>query len=238
MTEIDKNIPSLYRLIEDAPLSLLRPFFTHPDHPACLQSLLLPLIAHTDNRCAIASACLALDIHLAELLDEQARRILALSTPKGLEALKLEEDRLYLYEDPAHPLAQAYRSHHDPIARAMFLYLYAPTLFAAAEKNLYQINERADNTGTPSLASLIFQPDRQQATLYLAGRAPLPLTGQKLVMVDRLFRGYRSGNPVLTNKTLFWNLGYNHPKQAFPHFNWHVYFGHPPNKKQGWMLYV
>ena len=88
---------------------------------------------------------------------------------------------------------------------------------------------------------LIVDNDRagqERATLIIPGKPPWSLVGQQVVLVDRLVAAHKAGNPVLPNQELFAGMKCDHPQQAFQGETWKAYIGHPPEKRQGWILLV
>jgi len=80
--------------------------------------------------------------------------------------------------------------------------------------------------------------DQESATLIIPGKAPWPLLGKQVTIMDRLVKAHKANNPVLQNKALFEGMSYNHPAQAFQGETWKSYLGHPPEKTRGWTLFV
>lgn len=81
---------------------------------------------------------------------------------------------------------------------------------------------------------------RQSATLYIPGKTPLDLTGEKQIKVMRqLVDAYRSGSPVVLTKDLLAGAGSRTPSQAFN--NWQGIEGlyvERVGKRGGWKLAV
>ena len=79
---------------------------------------------------------------------------------------------------------------------------------------------------------------QERATLIIPGKPPWSLVGQQVVLLDRLVAAHKAGNPVLPSQVLFDGMKCNHPQQVFQGETWKAYVGHPPEKRQGWMLLV
>lgn len=78
---------------------------------------------------------------------------------------------------------------------------------------------------------------KETATLVIPGKPPFHLAGGKQVLiVERLVKAHRDGNPIVAGGALFEGIGSKSPPQIFTGDLWKQYIGHPPDKARGWML--
>ena len=149
MARTYKNIPSLHRFIEVAPVESLRGLLTahgKEELTPALAAVPWPEASAPSStahafRASLLQICADLDIRIAVPLDGHARRILALAEGKGVEAIRLVSDKLYLH-DTTDTLATEYAAQRDDVGRATFVYLRTPTLFDEAEQYFYAEHHR------------------------------------------------------------------------------------------------
>ena len=69
--------------------------------------------------------CADLDARVAGPLEGHARRIVTLAEGKGVEAIQMVSDRLYLHDDAAQTIATEFAAQRDDWGRATVIYLRA-----------------------------------------------------------------------------------------------------------------
>ncbi len=147
-----KNIPSLHRFVEIAPVEALRGLATacgaeimalsDPSWPAATASA----AQQKDLRNALLTRCTMLDEQVAAALDGHARRILTLAEAKEWVSLEaIVRERLFRHDDANQTTATDFDAQRDHIGRATVIYLRASTLFDEAEHCFHA--ERHHNYG-------------------------------------------------------------------------------------------
>lgn len=150
MTKTYKNIPSLHRFVEVAPVQAIRKLLTEHgggDNAQAFASVEWPEPpalngVNRDFRPGILGICSGLDAKVSAPLDGHARRIITLSEGKGVEAIQAVRDNLYQHDDDAQSTATEYEAQQDHFGRATVIYLRAPALFDDAEKYFYAEHHR------------------------------------------------------------------------------------------------
>ncbi|CAK0765667.1 hypothetical protein CCP4SC76_4410001 [Gammaproteobacteria bacterium] len=144
MVRAYKNIPSLHKFIESAPLEAILRLFVGSglgDEP-WITSVDLSAIANDDAaqcniRRTLMRACVDLNPTKCVELDGYARRIVALSEGTGVEAIRIARNNLHRCDDQQQSIAQDFDTQMDDYGRATVLFICTPLLFDDAERFLY-----------------------------------------------------------------------------------------------------
>ncbi len=208
-----KNMPSLLKYLETAPIKAIRLLSD------CLASKggFEPLsgLSWPDNgtdlieahRQVIKDACTALPAEVATSLDGHASKIIKLSEGKGIEAVRTVEDRLYQLDTDDLCVTDLFDAQPDALGRATVLFAFAPDLFSKAElffhseyyRNFGKLYDAfdIDSDGTPT----INWDDDVRTRLEQAVNSRLSITGNcriEYVPVDR-----KSDNGQTTQEHIF-----------------------------------
>lgn len=150
MPKTYKNIPSLHRFLESAPIEAIQAFLTEVE-----ASAYAPHFATIDwpidgvgtpaahgLRQALLKHCASLGGEVGMPLDGHARRIVNLSEGKGIEAIQVVRENLFQFDTPEHSVTGKYESQKDHFGRATVVYLRAAALFDEAEKYFFAEHHR------------------------------------------------------------------------------------------------
>lgn len=140
MAKTFKNIPSLHRLLESAPLESVRDLLLKIDeqgYAACFDDVDWPEADSADDiieacRLAVLEMAASLQPDAGVPLEQHASRILNLAEGRGVEAVAKVADRIF---DSANSLA--FEQQRDDYGRAIYLYLHEGELFDDAENLFY-----------------------------------------------------------------------------------------------------
>lgn len=151
MSQANKNIPSLHKLVEtaavEAVLMLLRNHGQLTEEP-WLQDAALGVVDPNDDvacaeaRQAILAGCRGLNDDVRQALDGEARRIVALSEGKGPKGVEIAARGIYKFDDADQSLQQTFDHQQDDFGRATVLWVRAPDLFDDAERFFYAEHHR------------------------------------------------------------------------------------------------
>ena len=150
MIKTYKNIPSLHRFVELAPIDAIRKLLTEQGNGQNDQAFASiewpngPVAndVNRDFRFGVLDICVGLDAKVSAPLDGHSRRIITLSEGKGIEAIQAVRDNLYLHDDDQQSAVTEYDAQQDHFGRATVIYLRAPALFDDAEKYFYAEHHR------------------------------------------------------------------------------------------------
>ena len=140
MAKTFKNIPSLHRLLESAPLESVRDLLLNvdeQDYAACFGDVEWPEANAIDDiveasRLAVLEVAASLQPDAGVPLEQHASRILNLAEGRGVEAVAKVADRIF---DSAN--SAAFEQQRDDYGRAIYLYLQEGELFDDAENLFY-----------------------------------------------------------------------------------------------------
>lgn len=140
MAKTFKNIPSLHRLLESAPLESVRDLLLKIDeqgYAACFDYVDWPEADSADDiieacRLAVLEVAAFLQPDAGVPLEQHASRILNLAEGRGVEAVAKVADRIF---DSAN--SAEFAQQRDDYGRAIYLYLHEGELFDDAENLFY-----------------------------------------------------------------------------------------------------
>lgn len=150
MIKLYRNIPSLHRFVELAPLTSIRTLIAahgNDEQTQAFASFEWPessVLNGTSQsfRLGVLAICARLDARQSAPLDGHARRIITLSEGKGIEAMQAVRNNLYRHDDAQQSIADEYVLQPDHFGRVTVIYLRAPDLFSEAEKYFYAEHHR------------------------------------------------------------------------------------------------
>lgn len=140
MTKTYKNIPSLHRLLESAPVESLHLFVAAVDdgkYADCFSDVLWPgdeadEAADDAARHKLLEIAVDLEADVAVPLEAQSQRLLALSESRGVEAIARVSEKIFSTSDES-----ALDDQKDDYGRAIWLYVHQGQLFDEAENLFY-----------------------------------------------------------------------------------------------------
>ena len=140
MAKTFKNIPSLHRLLESAPLESVRDLLIKIDeqgYAACFDDVDWPEADSAEDiveacRLAVLEVAASLQPDAGVPLEQHASRILNLAEGRGVEAVAKVADRIF---DSAN--SAEFAQQRDDYGRAIYLYLHEGELFDDAENLFY-----------------------------------------------------------------------------------------------------
>lgn len=140
MSKSFKNIPSLHRLFESAPLGALQELIAYVDDgkfAACFSDV--PWLGDgaeeaTEDRARqkILDIARELEADVAVPFEEQAQRLLTLADGRGVEVISRVAERIFETDG-----LNAFESQKDDYGRAIWLYVHEEALFEEAENLFY-----------------------------------------------------------------------------------------------------
>ena len=150
MIKLYRNIPSLHRFVELAPLTSIRTLIAahgNDEQTQAFATFAWPTDAVLNGasqsfRLGVLAICAALDAKQSAPLDGHARRIITLSEGKGIEAVQAVRNNLYRHDDAQQSIADEYVAQPDHFGRTTVIYLRAPDLFSEAEQYFYAEHHR------------------------------------------------------------------------------------------------
>lgn len=140
MTKSFKNIPSLHRLFESAPLGALQELIVYIDDGKFAASFAdvpwpgdgVEEAAEDQVRQQILDIACELDTDTAAPLEEQAQRLLTLAEDRGCEVISQVAERIF-----ENASENAFETQKDDYGRAIWLYVHHEELFEEAENRFY-----------------------------------------------------------------------------------------------------